>query len=57
MSLCLLILLPANDAARTYCNQIESSSLCQIQINSNNVQKGLIYKCMKKTSTQMKMYQ
>lgn len=41
--LCLLILLPANDAAKRHCNQIESSSLCQIKMNSDYVQKGLIY--------------
>ncbi|CAF3430909.1 unnamed protein product [Rotaria sp. Silwood1] len=44
--LCLLILLPANNAARIYCNQIESSSICQIQMNNDHIQKGLIYTCI-----------
>ncbi|CAF2067925.1 unnamed protein product [Rotaria magnacalcarata] len=56
-NLCLLILLPANDAARTYCDTIESSSLCQIQMNSDSIQKGLIYRSMKQQSSPMKINQ
>ena len=55
--LCLLILLPANDTARKYCNQMESSLLCQIQIDSNHSQKGLIYTSIKRQqSIERKMY-
>ncbi|CAF3035568.1 unnamed protein product [Rotaria socialis] len=56
-NLCLLILLPANDAARIYCNTIESSSLCRIQMNSDSIQKGLIYRSMKQQSSPMKINQ
>ncbi|CAF0903274.1 unnamed protein product [Rotaria sp. Silwood1] len=55
--LCLLILLPANNAARIYCNQIESSSICQIQMNNDHIQKGLIYTCIQQQSRKMKMFE
>ncbi|CAF0776065.1 unnamed protein product [Rotaria sordida] len=55
--LCLLILLPANNAARIYCNQIESSSICQIQMNNDYIQKGLIYTCIKQQPTKIKMFE
>ncbi|CAF0885809.1 unnamed protein product [Adineta steineri] len=51
--LCLLILLPANNAARKYCNQIESSSTCQIQMDRNHMEKALVYTCINQT----KMYE
>ncbi len=46
--LCLLILLPANESARNYCNQIKSSLICQIKINSNRMVNGLIYTRIKR---------
>ncbi|CAF2858139.1 unnamed protein product [Rotaria sp. Silwood2] len=55
--LCLLILLPANNAARIYCNKIESSSLCQVQMNDDHIQKGLIYTCIKQQPIKIKMFE
>ena len=39
----LLILLPANDAARTYCHGMEPSRLCEIQTETNQTRTGVIY--------------
>jgi hypothetical protein len=46
--LCLLILLPANEAAKTYCNQTKSSLICQIKMESNRIENGLIYTRIKR---------
>jgi hypothetical protein len=54
--LCLLILLPVNDAAKKYCNQTDSSLICQIQMDSDHIEKGLIYTCIKQQQqARMKM--
>ena len=56
--LCLLILVPANDAATKFCNQAKSSLICQIQIDSNRKnENGLIYTCIKQQQIAMKSKQ
>lgn len=48
-----LILLPANEAARRSCQQMESSSRCEVQLDANHLQSGVIYTCRRQESTEL----